>query len=125
DDRGFLFGDGVYEVTRAVRGTLFEEDAHWARLQFGLRETAIPSGGLEKAGLREISERLLRENGLDDSDATVYVQITRGVAPRAHAFPAPPREPTIYAFAAPFNIPADLRRTGVPAILIPDVRWSR
>ncbi len=125
DDRGFLFGDGVYEVTRAVRGRLFEEDAHWARLQNGLRDTAIPSGGLQKGQLREISERLLRENDLDGGDATVYMQITRGVAPRSHAFPSPPREPTFYAFAAPFDIPADLRRTGVAAILIPDVRWSR
>ncbi len=125
DDRGFLFGDGVYEVTRAVRGRLFEEDAHWARLQNGLRDTAIPSGGLQKGQLREISERLLRENDLDGGDATVYMQITRGVAPRSHAFPSPPGEPTIYAFAAPFNIPADLRRAGVAAILIPDVRWSR
>jgi D-alanine transaminase len=125
DDRGFLFGDGVYEVTRAVRGNLFEEDAHWTRLQYGFRETGIPSGGIRKEQLREISETLLRENGLEQADATVYVQITRGVAPRSHAFPPSTTDTTIYAFTAPFSIPADLRRTGVSAIMIPDVRWSR
>lgn len=125
DDRGFLFGDGVYEVTRAVRGRLFQEDAHWARLQAGMRELAIPTEALDQGKIREIYEHLLRENGLDDADATVYLQITRGCAPRAHAFPVPPCAPTIYAFAAPFFIPEDLRRDGVRAITHPDIRWAR
>jgi D-alanine transaminase len=125
DDRGFLFGDGVYEVTRAVRGKLFEEDAHWARLQNGLRDVAITTGAIGKEQLREISRRLLAENGLDHADAIVYLQITRGCAPRTHVFPDPPRDPTIYAFVSPFVIPAELRRTGVAAITHPDIRWAR
>jgi len=125
NDRGFLFGDGVYEVTRAVRGKLFEEDAHWNRLQNGLRDTALPADAIGKDELREISTRLLREAGFDQGDATVYLQITRGVAPRSHAFPVPRPAPTIYAFANRFEIPVEQRIRGVTAITIPDIRWSR
>jgi D-alanine transaminase len=125
DDRGFLFGDGVYEVTRAVRGELFEEERHWTRLQAGLRDIAIPATSIDRGRLREIYQHLLRENDLHETDATVYLQITRGVAPRAHPFPVPAVPPTIYAFAAPFNIPMELRREGVSAITHPDIRWSR
>lgn len=127
DDRGFLFGDGVYEVTRAVGGKLFEEEGHWARLQNGLRELELDASHVDRGRIREIYEHLLRENGLaePDSDATVYLQITRGCAPRSHAFPVPPCTPTIYAFASPFRIPTDLRRSGVDAITLPDIRWAR
>lgn len=125
DDRGFLFGDGVYEVTRALGGRLFEEAAHWERLQSGLRDIAIGSEHVDRGQIREIYEHLLAENGLGDADATVYLQITRGSAPRTHAFPNPRRKPTIYAFAAPFTIPGDLRRKGVDAITHPDIRWAR
>jgi D-alanine transaminase len=125
DDRGFLFGDGIYEVTRAIRGELFEEERHWRRLQSGLSDVAIPSTSVDRGRIRELSQHLLRENGLDSSDATVYLQITRGSAPRAHAFPAPAVTPTIYAFASPFVIPTGLRRDGVAAITHPDIRWSR
>ncbi len=125
DDRGFLFGDGVYEVTRCVRGDLFEEDRHWRRLQSGLRDLAIPAASIDRSQIRKIYERLLDDNGLADADATVYLQITRGAAPRAHAFPSPPVPPTVYAFANPFTIPTELRRNGVKAITYPDIRWSR
>jgi D-alanine transaminase len=127
DDRGFLFGDGVYEVTRVVGGRLFEEEGHWQRLQNGLRELEIRADQVDRGRIREIYEHLLRENGLAeaDSDATVYLQITRGCAPRTHAFPGPECTPTIYAFSAPFKIPVDLRRNGVDAISLPDIRWAR
>ncbi|MEX2570785.1 MAG: D-amino-acid transaminase [Gemmatimonadota bacterium] len=125
DDRGFLFGDGVYEVTRAINGTLFEEEGHWIRLQNGLRDIAIRSDRIDRGQIREIYQHLLGQNDLDEADATVYLQITRGCAPRTHAFPKPPCEPTVYAFASPFNIPAELRRLGVDAISHPDIRWAR
>jgi D-alanine transaminase len=125
DDRAFLFGDGVYEVTRAVRGALFEEEAHWRRMAYGLSALRIEAPGLDMGRIREISQHLLRENGLDGGDGTVYLQVSRGCAPRAHAFPKPSCEPTVYAFAAPFNIPWNLRRQGVDAITHPDIRWAR
>ncbi|MQA90714.1 MAG: hypothetical protein GEU90_10825 [Gemmatimonas sp.] len=127
DDRGFLFGDGVYEVTRAIGGRLFEEEGHWNRLRNGLRELEIRAEQIDRGRVREIYEHLLRGNGLaeTDSDATVYLQITRGCAPRSHAFPGPDCVPTLYAFAAPFQIPVDLRRAGVDAVSLPDIRWAR
>jgi D-alanine transaminase len=125
DDRGFVFGDGVYELTRALRGKLLSEDAHWERLARGMRVLQV--GGPEhmnKELLREISERLLSENGLADGDATVYAQVTRGVAPRAHIFPQG-TAPTVYVAAAPFSTPNELRQSGVRAITLPDIRWAR
>lgn len=126
DDRGFLFGDGVYEVTRALRGRLFAEAAHWRRLESGLTALRIrPPEGFGMEALRALSERLLRENGLHEGDATVYVQLTRGAAPRVHAFPSPETPPTVYATVAPFQVPWDVRRRGVAAITHPDQRWAR
>ena len=124
DDRGFLFGDGVYELTRALGGRLVKEEEHWARLARGMREMRI--GGtdhLDRDRLREISERLLRENGFTN-DAMVYAQVTRGAAVRAHVFPDD-TPPTVYVAASPFTAPAELRRNGVRAITVPDIRWSR
>jgi D-alanine transaminase len=126
DDRGFLFGDGVYEVSRAVRGRLFEEDAHWDRLSRGLREIAISvANQLDAHRLREISLRLLDENDLTGNDATIYLQITRGAALRTHWFPPAQTAPTIFASARAFEIPRTLRETGASAITHPDVRWLR
>jgi D-alanine transaminase len=126
DDRGFLFGDGVYEVSRAVRGRLFEEDAHWDRLSRGLREIAISvADQVDAHRLREISLRLLDENDLTETDATIYLQITRGAALRTHWFPPAQTAPTIFASARAFEIPRTLRETGASAITHPDVRWSR
>lgn len=126
DDRGFLFGDGVYEVTRAIRGVLFAEEAHWRRLEAGLAELRIrPPEGFTREHVRALSERLLQENGLTGGEATVYLQLTRGAAPRVHAFPPAGTRATLYLSAAPFQIPWDVRAAGVKAISLPDLRWGR
>jgi D-alanine transaminase len=125
DDRAFVFGDGVYELTRAIRGKLINEEGHWKRLERGMRELQI--GGpehLDREGLREISEKLLHEHGLSGGDAAVYAQVTRGSAPRAHVFPED-TPPTIYVAAAAFASPVEIRRSGVKAITYPDIRWAR
>src|SRR2546425_2448908 len=86
DDRGFLFGDGVYEVTRARNGRLFEPGRHLRRLGRGLEALGIaPPAGFEPEGgaLAEISDRLLRDSGLVSGDALLYLQITRGARPRS------------------------------------------
>lgn len=125
-DRAFVFGDGVYEVTRAVRGRLFAEEGHWARLERGLATLRIDAGAyIDPARLRDISERLLAENGLADADATVYLQITRGAAVRTHWFPPAGTAPTVFASTSPFEIPWEQREKGARAITHPDIRWSR
>jgi D-alanine transaminase len=125
-DRGFIFGDGLYEVTRAIDGRLFAEEAHWLRLERGLGELRIDVRGyLDRAAVREVSERLLLRNGLTQGHATVYLQVTRGVAPRTHWFPAEGTPPTVYMAASPFAIPDDLRENGASSITLPDIRWAR
>lgn len=126
DDRGFIFGDGLYEVTRAVDGRLFAEEGHWVRLERGLRELGIDIHGyLDRATVRETSTRLLRENGLMEGHATVYLQVTRGAAPRTHWFPPERTRPTVYLTTSRFTIPVDLREHGASAITLPDLRWAR
>jgi D-alanine transaminase len=124
-DRGFVFGDGVYEVWRVVRGRLFEPERHHARLERGLRELAItPPAEATIEGIAAIAERLLHENGLLAGEATLYVEITRGVAPRTHYFPPRGTRPTFFAMASAFT-PSELRKTGTSVITQPDVRWLR
>jgi D-alanine transaminase len=124
DDRGFFFGDGVYEVTRAVQGRLFEWERHARRLARGLRELRL-TAGLSMDELREIQLRVLRENDLLSDQATVYLQITRGAAPRTHHFPPAGTPPTVFLSASGFTPPSEQRARGVAAVTYPDYRWSR
>jgi len=124
-DRGFVFGDGVYEVWRVVRGQLFEAERHLARLERGLSELRIvrpKEATLD--GIAAIGERLQHENGLSGGEATLYVEITRGTAPRTHYFPAPDTPPTMLVMASAFT-PSEARFTGTRVITQPDVRWLR
>jgi D-alanine transaminase len=124
DDRGFLFGDGIYEVTPAYGGNLFGFSGHLARMKRGLEAMRID---FDPSGLAELHARILAGNGLDQvATSFVYVQVTRGVAPRSHAFPKDPVAPTVYAFAKQFQRPDDARwEQGYTAITVPDRRWSR
>ncbi len=122
-DRGFMFADGVYEVIRSYSGSLFEQAAHIERLRRSLREIRIAQGAADR--IEEIFPSLLERNGLAGSEALVYVQITRGAAPRSHLFPGRETAPTVYAHAVPFDPPFDQREAGIPIILVPDTRWSR
>jgi len=124
NDRGFLFSDGIYEVTPAYRGRLFGWDRHLARLLKGLCELRIDQ---DVTGLRAMHERLLAENGLLEAEtALVYMQITRGAAPRTHAFPKEQVPPTVYAFAKAWNRPSEERwARGFEAVSVPDRRWAR
>ena len=85
DDRGFLLADGVYEVTRFYAGRPFRMDAHVRRLAASLRAVRIE--GFEAEAYRAIAHRLIEANGLGGTDAVCYAQVTRGAAPRRHAFP--------------------------------------
>jgi D-alanine transaminase len=123
DDRGFLFADGVYEVIRIYAGRPFLIEQHLRRLEAGLAALHIRGRAIDQ--IEAIGERLIRDNGVD-GDGTIYVQVTRGVAPRKHAFPAPDVSPTIYVTAKPFrNHPRESFTNGVAAVAVPDTRWSR
>jgi D-alanine transaminase len=126
EDRGFIFGDGVYEVWRVIEGRLFELDRHLTRLAAGLRELRIDAPDILQPGtLLEVAGRVLAESGLSHGEASFYVEITRGAAPRAHAFPPAGTAPTVFAMANRLT-PADaLRERGAAAITTPDIRWLR
>jgi len=124
DERGFFFGDGVYEVTRAIGGRLFEWPRHLRRLERGIREMRL-TPSITGDELESISLRLLRDNDLGDGEAAVYLQITRGAAPRTHHFPPPNTPCTIFLSATRFTPPHDVRAKGGTAVTFPDFRWAR
>ena len=123
DERGFLFADGAYEVFHAYEGRLFKADRHLARMARSLRELRIDGPATDRLG--EIVETLIRWNDLSEGNAVVYLQITRGAAPRKHTFPAPETPPTVYATAFPHKPPLEKQTQGVRVILTPDIRWTR
>jgi D-alanine transaminase len=122
-DRGFIFGDGVYEVWRVVEGRLFERERHDRRLRRGLNSLEISVSEKELDALSLAAERLLRENDLLQGECTFYVEITRGAAPRTHAYPPPGTKPTIFGMVNRFEVPHALRASGAKAITQPDIRW--
>lgn len=124
DDRGFFFGDGVYEVTRSVDGKLFESGRHMKRLARGLRELRLePTQSLDD--IEALSLELLGHNDITSGEGTVYLQITRGAAPRTHHFPPAGTPCTVFLSAQRFTVPHDKRATGIAVITYPDIRWSR
>ena len=119
-DRGFLFGDAIYEVVRFDRGRAYRLAEHLERMRDGLAAIRldVPTDFFAPA-----AERLLAENGLADKDAFVYAQVSRGAAPRYHAFPPPGTIPTVFAFARETDPPPPPE--GGRAILLTDERWGR
>ncbi len=125
-DRGFLFGDGVYEVTRVVNGNFFREQDHLDRLDAGLADLQIRLSSDLRNSIPGISREILQQNNLLEGEASVYLQITRGaVWPRTHTFPEPAAEPTVYISASSFTPHTKLHESGVDTIKVPDVRWAR
>lgn len=124
DDRGFLFADGIYEVVRWYEGGFFfDMDGHTARLKRSLRELRIEWPGSDSFPL--IAQDLISINGLQKYPTLVYIQVTRGVARRSHAFPLPVISPTVYAFARSFNPNRELIASGIGVTLVEDPRWNR
>ena len=124
-DRGFIFGDGVYEVWRVVDGKLFEDRRHNKRLKSGLKTIEIAVPDSEVDALSGVAERLLQANGLTSGEGTFYVEITRGAAPRTHAYPPAGTKPTILAMVSKFEVPHAMREAGAKCITENDVRWLR
>lgn len=122
DDRGFLFGDGVYEVVRVARGSFVEAERHLRRLRRSLRAIGLPALQIEPLA---VAKELLSRNRLAQGDAVVYLQVSRGAAQRQHAFPPTPVAPTVLMTVTPFQSRPQLAERGAAAITQPDLRWSR
>jgi D-alanine transaminase len=122
EDRGFQFADGVYEVIAVRGGRLIDEPLHLARLARSLGELRI-APPLGEAALKIVLRETIRRNGV--ARGSVYVQVTRGTAPRDHAFP-PVAAPTLVVTARRAR-PADprLAEEGVAIVTIADIRWQR
>ncbi len=119
-DRGFLFGDGVYEVAKYCRGNPFYYAAHLARLHKSLAGLRIPAPA--ETDFLTLGQKLLKENGLLETDALVYLQITRGTyAKRSHEFPVGECKPTVFAMASPAP-PRDEK--GIKLTSADDLRWD-
>lgn len=121
-DRGFLFADGVYEVTAALDGRLVDNGAHLARLDRSLREIALPLP-VPLAKVAELQKELVRRNSLDQG--LVYMEVTRGAADRDFLFPKDVA-PTLVMFTQEKNIVgAPAAKTGFSVKTAPDIRWGR
>lgn len=120
DDRGFLFADGIYEVIKWYGRDFFDMEGHHTRLKRSLKELQID--WKENNLFPYICKELIEQNHLRGKSAMVYVQVTRGMAPRSHNFPSPPVSPTIYGFARELPV---AEKKGINVIVRDDIRWSR
>lgn len=122
EDRGFLFGDGVYEVIPVHAGKLIAADRHFERLGRSLGELRI-AWPMKRAALEVVTREVVARNGVQQGG--VYIQVTRGVAPRDHKFPKDVAPGLFIAAKRTKPLPAALLRDGAPVITVPDQRWGR
>lgn len=122
EDRGFQFADGVYEVIAVVGGHLVDEELHLQRLHRSLGELRI-AAPLGDAALGIVMREVIRRNGV--GTGIVYLQVTRGVAPRDHAFPAQAKPVLVVTSRRSRPPNPKLGRDGIAVITIPDIRWRR
>lgn len=121
-DRGFIFGDGIYEVIPAYGGKAFRWPEHILRLSKNL-ETVSIDNPLSEQQWQAMFQRLI--NAASGKDQYLYLQVSRGVAPRDHAFPSGV-SPTVFAYAQELSAVAlDLISNGVSVVTLPDNRWRR
>jgi len=123
-DRGFLFADGVYEVTSVLGGKLLDFDGHAVRLARSLSELGM-ANPITKDDLLQVHRELVRLNDIDDG--LIYLQITRGAADRDFAYPAEGTPQTVVLFtqSKPGLADSPLAQTGLKVISIEDQRWGR
>jgi D-alanine transaminase len=121
-DRGFIFGDGVYELVPVYSRVPFRMDEHLARLERSLAETRI-ANPYSRAQWRDAIYRLVDAQAFEDQG--VYFQVTRGIAKRDHAFPKK-SEPTVFMMSNPLvNPPREQVEKGAAAVTAEDNRWLR
>jgi len=122
EDRGYQFADGVYEVVPVFNGILVDEDLHLDRLERSLKELRIAMP-MARVGLRLVSRELIRRNDL--TYGFLYMQVTRGVAPRDHKFPAAVTPALVMTTRQMKPHSEKILREGVSVITVPDIRWGR
>jgi D-alanine transaminase len=124
EDRGYQFSDGVYEVCEVKDGRLVDERLHMARLQRSLRELQIRMP-MSLAALGVVLRETVRRNRVHNG--IVYLQVSRGVARRDHAFPAPATAPSIVVTARALDVAAGEKAAadGIAVITVPENRWPR
>ena len=122
-DRGFLFGDGVYEVIPAYGGRLFHLPAHLARLQYSLDSIRLKNPHTADKWTA-LLDKLVAENG--GGQQAVYLQVSRGAdQSRDHGFPTGV-PPTVFAMSSPLSdLPDDLKTHGARVLSLDDIRWRR
>lgn len=122
EDRGYQFADGVYEVVSTYRGRLIDELAHLDRLDRSLGELSI-AAPMARRPLRLVMREVVRRNRT--TTGLLYIQVTRGVAPREHRFPRSAK-PALVMTARPIpEFPREMLEDGVTVRTVPDIRWSR
>jgi D-alanine transaminase len=123
EDRGYQFGDGIYEVVHLYDGRYVDEDLHLARLERSLREIQLPMP-MSMAALKMVLREVARRNRV--TEGLLYMQVTRGVARRDHAFPSKPVPPALVVTVKRIPpYPTDIDRWQAAAITMPDLRWAR
>ena len=122
EDRGYQFADGVYEVVTVLGGELIDEPGHLDRLKRSLAELKI-SPPLGEPALKLIMRELLRRNGV--RNGFIYLQVTRGVAPRDFRFPAAGKSALVMTTRRSAPISPLVSERGVNVITVPDIRWTR
>jgi D-alanine transaminase len=122
-DRGFIFGDGVYEVIPVYSRHAFRMEEHLKRLQHSLDGIKLPNPHSESEWTSILNEIIKRN---EPEDQYLYLHITRGVAKRDHAFPNPPVPPTVFVLSNPLTTPpAEQLQNGINCITVVDNRWLR
>jgi D-alanine transaminase len=123
-DRGFLFGDGIYEVVASYNGIFFMMKEHLERLDRNLKEVRIDFPGI--IDLEKLSYELIKKNPAESkSDCSLYIQITRGISlPRKHTFPAD-NKATVFISLSPIKSNKSEWENGIKVLLWEDFRWSR
>ncbi|MEO3471529.1 D-amino-acid transaminase [Roseomonas sp. CAU 1739] len=123
EDRGYQFGDGIYEVVHLHAGMFIDEDRHLDRLERSLREIRLPMP-MAREALRLVLRELARRNRV--TEGLLYMQVTRGVSRRDHAFPKRPVPPALVVTVKRIPpYPASVDNWGGAAITQPDLRWAR
>lgn len=122
EDRGYQFGDGIYEVIRVYGGKSFLMEEHLARLQRSARSLSIALP-FDLGTFADHLARLAEDDGI--GDGTIYVQVTRGVAKRSHQFPKVSTQPIVIAYTDEFPRPRKLIAEGAACVLTEDIRWLK